>query len=231
MQMIKKQSFTVKALFSAVLATLMGVVLFIPAPSQAVTIEDLRPDNPYNVRVVKRGPKTATVKWSAEDMATEYEVRLYRSGGKDIAIVENIKGTSYTIKSKWLKPNRKYYVRVRAVNEDLGSFITEAEKVYFRTKPGKPKHISVTSKKRKKVTMRWHKPANKVRFYRVQVKEYDSNGNLTRKWREKVKNGADVVEHTVDDLKKKRKYKIRIQSGFNSKNIGKYSDWTVIQPR
>lgn len=231
MQMTKQQSSLLIsiALVSGALAMIVSALL--PSAASAITIEDLRPDNPDNVRVVKRGAQKATVKWDAEELATHYEIRLYRKGGKDIAIVEDVPGTSYKIKKKWLKPNRRYYVRVRAVNEDLGSFITNAEKVYFRTKPAKPEHITVTSKKKKKVTMRWHKPGDhKIRFYRVQVREY-KDGQLTRKWREKVVNGADVVEHTVDDLKKNRKYKIRVQAGFNKKNIGKYSDWTVINPR
>ena len=82
----------ISALFVATIALLAASIasVLLATPAEAVTIDDLRPDDPENVRVVKRGPFAATVKWDAEELATHYELRIYRAGGKDKAIIEDI---------------------------------------------------------------------------------------------------------------------------------------------
>lgn len=215
----------------SIIALMAGLFFTIAAlPASAVTIDELRPEDPTNIRLVKRSARSATIAWDAEPLATHYEVRLYNASGKDIAIIDDVPKNKYKIPSKWLRPNRKYYVRIAAVNEDLGSGIANAPKFYFRTLPQKPQNVKVTAVKSKEVGLRWEKPEGTIRFYRVQVREF-TNGTKTEQWRKKVISSADATAYTVTGLKKKRTYKIRVQAGFNNKSKGRYSDWITIQPR
>lgn len=215
--------------FSVLLAaTIYAVATTLPA--MAVTIDELRPDDPENIHLVKRTARTATLAWTAEPLATHYELRLYNASGKDIAIVDDVATNKYKIPSVWLRANKKYYVRIAAVNEDLGSGIADAPKFYFRTLPQKPQNVKVTSVKDRQVSLRWEKPEGTIRFYRVQVREL-TNGVKTNQWRKKVISSADATAYTVDGLDKNRTYKIRVQAAFNKQTKGRYSDWITIQPR
>ena len=111
---------------------LVCIVLFVPIPTNAQETTPL--PKVKKVRVLKKTPKTITVKWKKVKRAKSYHVRVHtRENGKwtKIRVITKVKKNKKKIKK--LTPGKKYRFRVRAIRKTTrGKWSKKLER---KTKP------------------------------------------------------------------------------------------------
>lgn len=165
---------------------------------------------PENFEVTERSAKKLSFSWDEVNGADSYRIQLLSpKTGKSIKTV-SAANTTKTVKK--LKANKKYSVRIRAVDGDQKSAWSEV--ITVRTKPSAPKNMKVVPGTTSAV-ISWKKARGTVKKYIVRV--YQSNGTLGAKLKTKKR------KITVSDLKSGGAYSVRVSTKFNAKNISSLS--------
>ena len=173
------------------------------------------------VKVAKKSEITLT--WTSLGDGVKYEV--YVKNGKKWTKLTTTSKTSYTVKKdgkkKYLKADKEYQFRVRAVVDDIKGKYSSTLKVEtipstatLKLKAGK-----------KQLTASW-KSVSDISGYEVQ---YSTSKKFTKKTTKTVKVKKSSKKTTIKKLKKGKKYYVRVRTykTVNGKKI--YSGWSTVK--
>ena len=173
------------------------------------------------VKVAKKSEITLT--WNSLGDGVKYEV--YVKNGKKWTKLTTTSKTSYTVKKdgkkKYLKADKEYQFRVRAVVDDIKGKYSSTLKVEtipstatLKLKAGK-----------KQLTASWSKVSD-ISGYEVQ---YSTSKKFTKKTTKTVKVKKSSKKTTVKKLKKGKKYYVRIRTYKTVDGKKIYSDWSKVK--
>ncbi len=173
-----------------------------------------KPDKVRGLKISSVKDTSLKLKWSAAETATKYDIYISTDGKKWEKKASTSK-TAYTVKS--LKANKKYYFKVRAVNESgNGSFSSKKSKVTLLAAP----KVTLTAKD-DSLVVKW----NKVSGAKGYVIYYSTDSEMVGSQKITVK-GKSKVKAVIPSLKSNKKYYVRVKAYKTSdgeKIYGKYS--------
>jgi len=173
------------------------------------------------VKVAKKSEITLT--WTSLGDGVKYEV--YIKNGKKWTKLTTTSKTSYTVKKdgkkKYLKADKEYQFRVRAVVDDIKGKYSSTLKVEtipstatLKLKAGK-----------KQLTASWSKVSD-ISGYEVQ---YSTSKKFSKKTTKTVKVKKSSKKTTIKKLKKGKKYFVRIRTYKTVDGKKIYSGWSTVK--
>ncbi len=173
-----------------------------------------KPDKVKELKISSVKSSSLKLTWAKANKAKEYEIYI-STDGKKWKKKASTKKTAYTVKS--LKANKKYYFKVRAVNESgKGSFSSKKSKTTLLSAP----EISLSAGNNS-VTVSWDKVSG-AKGYAVY---YSTNKEMMGSKKVTV-TGSKKTKVKISSLKDKKKYYIRVKAYKTSdgeKIYGQYS--------
>ncbi|MBE6747565.1 MAG: leucine-rich repeat domain-containing protein, partial [Ruminococcaceae bacterium] len=174
------------------------------------------------VKVAKKSEITLT--WTSLGDGVKYEV--YIKNGKKWTKLTTTSKTSYTVKKdgkkKYLKADKEYQFRVRAVVDDIKGKYSSTLKV--ETIPATTSKLTLKAGS-KQLTATW-KSVSDISGYEVQ---YSTSKKFTKKTTKTVNAKKSSKKTTIKKLKKGKKYFVRIRTYKTVDGKKIYSGWSTVK--
>lgn len=193
------------------------LVLALSTPAQAAS--DVEPDPPTSITISQRQSQSVLISWTASAGATGYIVEVYTEGGTQVGIFQNVKAVQQRVGKTVLKSNKRYYVRIKSLNKDIGG--KWSTPVYFRTRPAPVREFQMIGWNEAEAVFTWKKPRGVIDHYLVQIKRKGVIRRLIEVAEEDENN--PVVQYTVTGLKPTRAYRFRARAVFDNGNKSEYT--------
>lgn len=161
------------------------------------------------------------------DSLDYYQLQIKHPNGSLVESWTDISGLEKTILLRTIKKNKAYVFRVRAWSE-LGEKSTWSLYTTFRTKPSRPRSISITKVESTSVTATWPNVirSNQLAKYRVVLKRGQKTIAKANVRKRLKKSRAEVA---ITGLESDKKYTIQVRSVYSKSLRSKYKSkkfWT-----
>lgn len=177
--------------------------------------------------------KQLKVEWAAQKDASAYQIYISEkkdSGYKRIKTVQNPKTDHATISN--LKPDRKYYVKMRAYykKEDVKYYGVYSEILAAPPVCAAPQNVTITASNGGKLTVSWKKVSGAQTYTVLRAKE--KNGTY-----QQIKGNLKTCKYQDSKLTAGKKYYYRVYAVRNGKNgkksakTGQYSKSLTVQEK
>lgn len=196
----------------------LGVLLFLFSASVVHAADDTVPAAPTGITITNRTSTSIQVSWSPSESATGYIVEVFGRGGTHAGIIQNVTDTTLKIGKRILNSNKQYYLKIKALNDDIGG--PWSDRVDFRTRPSAVRDFQLLDYNNTEAVLGWKKPRGDLDYYLVQVKR---KGIVRRTI---TVNAMDTIEQvtTVTGLVPTRAYRFRVRAVYDNGNKSEYTD-------
>ncbi len=180
---------------------------------------NVEPNPPTDITISDRQSQSVLISWTASAGATGYIVEVFTEGGTQVGIFQKVTATSQRVGKTVLKSNKRYYVRIKALNKDIGGKWSSA--VYFRTRPAPVREFQMIGWNETEAVFTWKKPRGVIDHYLLQIKRLGVVRRLIEV--DEVDENNPAVQYTVTDLKPTRAYRFRARAVFDNGNKSEYT--------